>query len=74
VHVVDLDELLHSLVDNAAEAALDGHMHHCRLDVVLGNPLKTLSSQERRSTQWIEPCVTVTSFDAARHVVYLLPV
>lgn len=42
MHMVDLDELLHSLVDNAAEAALDGHVHNCRLDMVLCHPLQTL--------------------------------
>lgn len=39
MHVVNLDQLLHRLVDNAAEAALDGHVHNGGLDVVLGHPL-----------------------------------
>jgi hypothetical protein len=33
------DELLHCLVDQTAEATLDGHVHNGWLDVVLGNPL-----------------------------------
>jgi hypothetical protein len=44
MHVVDLDELLHSLVDNAAETTLNGHVDHCWLDVVFGHPFKALQS------------------------------
>jgi hypothetical protein len=45
VHMACLDELLNCLVDQAAEAALDGHVHNCWLDVVLGHPFQALCAE-----------------------------
>ena len=44
--MVYLNELLHCLIDHTAEAALDGHVDHGRLDVMLGHPLKALCSAD----------------------------
>lgn len=51
--MVDLDELLHSLVDDAAEATLDGHVDHCWLDVVLGHPLQALQFTVTAAARWL---------------------
>jgi hypothetical protein len=42
MHMARLYELVNCLVDQAAEPALNGHVHDGWLDVVLGNPLQAL--------------------------------
>lgn len=51
MHMACLDQLINCLVDQAAVAPLNGHVHDRRLDVVLGYPLQPLCTgkQKQRS-------------------------
>lgn len=42
MQMIDFDELLHCLVDYAAETSFNGHVDDSRFDVILRHPFKAL--------------------------------